>query len=82
MEDRHPGPDPSSPPRPLGRLGRARRPVFRPRRSWRRHLTVVAYLAAFVVLGVALARIVDDMRSEPASPPTHTHEPDTTTTDP
>lgn len=81
MEDRHAGPDPSSAPRPLGRPRRARQPVFRPRRSWRRYLSVVAYLAAFVVLGVALVRIVDDMRSEPASPPPHVDEPDTVTTD-
>ena len=56
--------------------------MFRKRPSRRRHLTVLAYLVAFAVLGLALARTVDNIRSQPAPPATHTHDPVATTANP
>ena len=54
-----------------------RRRVFGRRRPWRRRLLIASYLLAFVAVLAALYGAVDDIRSQPATPRNHTHDPAT-----
>ena len=69
------------PVRAVARRARSRsRPIFRPRRGWRRPATAVAFAMAFLAVGMSLVVTVSDLVDTPGAghgpdPATHIEPP-------